>query len=66
MKKINLTILLALWQLLLSGGDLLSKERLHIVFIFSDDHSFEAISAFTSFWINSFVSFVGLLLDVFS
>jgi len=46
MKKIILTILVALGQLVFADGDVLAKKRLNIVFIFSDDHSFEAISAY--------------------
>ena len=46
MKKTVSIITATLALTFCSAGGLLSKERPNILFIFSDDHSFEAISAY--------------------
>ena len=46
MKQAHLIILALIGHFFCSSGQLFSKEPPNIVFIFSDDHSFEAISAY--------------------
>ena len=45
MKQTLLIIAVVMGQAVCAAGTVLSKERPNILFIFSDDHSFEAVSA---------------------
>ena len=46
MKQTLLIIAVVIGQAVCAAGTVLSQERPNILFIFSDDHSFEAVSAY--------------------